>query len=208
MKITVKPDKSVLVSFPYFVTKKELLTFLAKHESWILQHQQKAAEKRNRFKQGMVFKTKLHTITLNCSATLKVEVKDYEVNFYAPDFQSDEVQLEVEFLITKVYRLEAHMMLPRRLDELAQKHGFNYAKVSIRNNKRNWGSCSSRNNISLNLQMMKLPDELIDYILLHELVHTEIKDHSERFWKRLDEVTDNRARELAKQVKKYSTYIL
>lgn len=55
---------------------------------------------------------------------------------------------------------------------------------------------------------MKLPDHLIDYILLHELVHTEIKDHGDRFWKKLDEITGNKAKELAREVKKYSTYTL
>jgi hypothetical protein len=92
------------------------------------------------------------------------------------------------------------------LIELAQKHGFQVNKINIRNNKRNWGSCSARNNISLNLQMMKLPDELIDYILLHELVHTKIKNHGLLFWQKLDELTGSKARELSKQVRRYSTY--
>ncbi len=208
MKISVKPDKSVLVSFPFFAKEKEILSFLAKNEAWIIQHQQKAGEKRNKFTDGMVITTKLHTIELGIGPTARFDVKNNVVKFFATNFQSEKVQLDIEYLLTKIYRTEAHMTLPRRLDELARLHGFSYAKVTIRNNKRNWGSCSSRNNISLNLQMMKLPDELIDYILLHELVHTEIKDHSERFWKRLDQLTHNRARELAKEVKKYSTYTI
>ena len=54
--------------------------------------------------------------------------------------------------------------------------------------------------------MMKLPDKLIDYILLHELVHTKIKNHGPEFWRELDLRTRNQAKELAKQVKKFSTY--
>jgi hypothetical protein len=55
---------------------------------------------------------------------------------------------------------------------------------------------------------MKLPDKLIEYILLHELVHTKIKNHGLGFWQKLDELTDFKARELSKQVRKYSTYTL
>ena len=103
---------------------------------------------------------------------------------------------------------EAKKLLPPRLTDFAQQHGFRFNKITIRNNKRNWGSCSSKNNISLNLQMMKLPNELIDYILLHELVHTEIKNHGPKFWARLNELTGFKAREMAKQVRKYSTFTI
>jgi len=125
---------------------------------------------------------------------------------YVEDFHSEASLRYIDQVLTAVYRLEARMLLPDRLQELARQHGFRYQKVTIRNNRRNWGSCSSRNNISLNLQMMKLPDELIDYILLHELVHTEIKNHRPAFWERLNGLTGQRARELAGKVKKYSTY--
>ncbi len=208
MKISVKPDKSVLISFPFFVSEKEILSFLAKHEAWIRKQQEKISTGRKVLTEGALLKTKLHSIELCSNLIHKIESKGSIIKFYSPAFENEKVQSAIEGLLTKIYRAEAHILLPPRLKELAQTHGFCYAKVSIRNNKRNWGSCSFKNNISLNLQMMKLPDELIDYILLHELVHTEIKDHSERFWKRLDQLTQNRARELAGQVKKYSTYTL
>ncbi|MDP8263210.1 MAG: M48 family metallopeptidase [Candidatus Ancaeobacter aquaticus] len=72
-----------------------------------------------------------------------------------------------------------------RLQELSVLHGFQYNKVSIRRQKTRWGSCSAKNNISLNMYMVKLPDILIDYIILHELVHTRIKNHSKEFWAEL-----------------------
>jgi predicted metal-dependent hydrolase len=209
MKISVKPDKSVLISFPFFVSEKEVLSFLERNESWIRKQQEKVSSRQQTFREGFFAKTKMHTLTLaKGHQTGTVDVKNYDVTVFIRDFQTESARLVVEHTLTRIYRYEAHVLLPPRLKELAQMHGFRHNKISIRNNKRNWGSCSSQNNISLNLQMMKLPDELIDYILLHELVHTEVKNHSQHFWKKLDEITGGKARELARHVKKYSTYTL
>jgi predicted metal-dependent hydrolase len=91
--------------------------------------------------------------------------------------------------------------LPKRLTELAAQHGFRYGRAGIRNQKSRWGSCSSKNNISLNIHLLNLPGHLRDYVILHELVHTEQKNHSKHFWFRLDEVAGGRARELRKEMK-------
>lgn len=209
IKISVRPDKSVLISFPFFVSEQEVLSFLERNELWIRKQQDKAAARHQPFCEGFFTKTKMHTLTLQKGAqTGTVNVKNYDVTVFIKDFQTESARMAVEHTLTQIYRYEAQVLLPPRLKKLAQMHGFSYNKVSIRNNKRNWGSCSSHNNISLNLQMMKLPDELIDYILLHELVHTEIKNHSQHFWKKLDEITGGKTRELVKEVKKYSTYTL
>ena len=93
-------------------------------------------------------------------------------------------------------------LLPTRIAELAQIHGFKYAKVSIRNSKTRWGSCSFNNNINLSLHLMMLPNHLIDYVILHELAHTKEKNHGIHFWKLLDEVSAN-AKGLDKEVKQY-----
>lgn len=208
VKISVKPDKSVLVSFPFYCTSREVAAFVDKNEAWILQQQKKMELRKSKITPESEFNTKQHAVRFLQGNKFDVLTIKKDVKITVPDFDSEKSQSFIEDVLTQIYRHEAKKILPQKLDELAVKFGFRYQKVTIRNNKRNWGSCSSKNNISLNLQMMKLPDELIDYILLHELVHTEIKNHGEKFWERLNNITNNRARELAKQVRKYSTYTL
>ena len=208
IKISVKPDKSVLVSFPFYCSSKDVLAFVQNNEEWIWQQQRKMESRRSKINTDSEIKTKLHRIEFILGEKYNIETKKDVVRITVTDFNSDKSQDYIEDILIQIYRFEARKLLPPKLTELAEKYGFQYQKVTVRNNKRNWGSCSSKNNISLNLQMMKLPDNLIDYILLHELVHTEIKNHGAKFWERLNEITNNRARELAKQVKQYSTYTL
>ena len=99
-------------------------------------------------------------------------------------------------------RQKALAYLPHRTAELAKKHGFSYRRVSVRRSRTRWGSCSVVNNINLSIFLMQLPDHLIDYVILHELVHTVHKNHSADFWKRLDIHTGN-VRGLASEMKKY-----
>ena len=88
-------------------------------------------------------------------------------------------------------RTVARRIIVQRLEMLAQQHGFAYNKVFVRNQKTRWGSCSTQNNINLNVHLISLPPELMDYVILHELVHTRVKDHSRRFWDRLGCLIDD-----------------
>jgi len=97
---------------------------------------------------------------------------------------------------------KAQQILPERLKQLAQRYGFKYNKVSVRKQKNIWGSCSPKNNISLNMKLIRLPARLSDYILLHELVHTQIKNHGQKFWQKLNSLVGN-AQKLEKELKKY-----
>ncbi len=89
-----------------------------------------------------------------------------------------------------INRAVARTVIVDRLKELARRHGFNYNKVFVRNQKTRWGSCSADNNINLNVNLIRLPTDLRDYIILHELVHTRIKDHGTRFWTELGKYVD------------------
>ncbi len=100
-------------------------------------------------------------------------------------------------------RQEARQILINRLQALAQQNGFSFNKVFIRNQTTLWGSCSAKNNINLNLRLVRLPQHLMDYVILHELVHTKIKNHSPKFWIELAKYISN-PRSISKELRKCS----
>lgn len=79
----------------------------------------------------------------------------------------------------------ARELLTGRLTALSERHGLPYNRLSIRNQKTRWGSCSLKKNISLNVELVTLPEELMDYVLIHELVHTRVHSHGKAFWAKL-----------------------
>ncbi len=107
----------------------------------------------------------------------------------------------------QVDRRQAGRILRSRTEELASLHGFTFNRVTVRNQKTIWGSCSSANNISLNMKLLLLPEELRDFIILHELVHTRVKNHSRKFWHELLQV-EPLARQYSGQIKKYNLRLL
>ncbi len=106
-------------------------------------------------------------------------------------------------ILKEVNREQAHIQLKERIDFLSVKHNFKYNKLFIKNQKTRWGSCSEKNNINLNAKLLNLPQKLIDYVILHELVHTKVKNHSSEFWFTLESYMDD-SKKYDKELKKYS----
>ena len=109
--------------------------------------------------------------------------------------------------VVTIDREEAREELVSRLEKIAKRHGYTYNRVTVRNQKTRWGSCSGKNNISLNMKLVLLPDELRDFIILHELVHTKVKNHGIRFWEELTRI-EPRARELNKKINQFNIRLM
>ena len=119
-------------------------------------------------------------------------------------FESDEVQLILKGFLEKALRHEAKRLLPdNRLKTLADRYKLTFTSVRIMNSKTRW-EVAVRVKVSISPFAHAASWHLIDYVLLHELCHTVEMNHSDRFWKLLNEITENRALMLRQELKKYS----
>lgn len=133
---------------------------------------------------------------------------DGQVSIICPqdtDFNNDQLQRWLEKVIEEALRKKARDFLPARLSGLSAACNLSFGGVKINTSKGRWGSCSAKKNINLSCYLMLLPVHLIDYVLLHELAHTIEMNHSEKFWKLLNSLTDNKAHELRSELRKYAT---
>lgn len=81
--------------------------------------------------------------------------------------------------------------IPKRVDYFARQIGVTYGRITIRNQKTRWGSCSSKGNLNFNCLLMLTPPEVIDYVVVHELCHRKEMNHSKAFWHEVEKVIPN-----------------
>ena len=83
---------------------------------------------------------------------------------------------------------EALKVIPERVEYFAKVIGVTYGKITIRNQKTRWGSCSSKGNLNFNCLLMLAPSEVLDYVVVHELCHRKQMNHSKAFWAEVEKV--------------------
>lgn len=209
--IRIKPFEGVMVTVPKRVSFKEAEEFVRSREEWIIKHLPKIQKIENSqivFNEESEYRTKEHKLVIGQSLVENtiISISNGEIIVEYPlfeDVNSDNIQNEIKKAINLALRIEAKKHLPMRVKELAHLFGFKYNRVTVKNLKSRWGSCSGKNNINLNIHLMKLSDELIDYVVLHELVHTKHKNHSKNFWNALEKVFPN-SKKVDKQLKLFS----
>jgi len=100
-------------------------------------------------------------------------------------------KISSEDLIYKKYRPKAESLLRERAQDLAEKYGFTYNRVSIKNTKTRWGSCSTKRNINLHYKLIFVEDWYRDYVIIHELCHLRQMNHSKLFWDEVEAIMPN-----------------
>ena len=207
LRISVKPFYGVRITIPERLSFHVAEKFALEKIDWIREHLDKmrGLEKAySCFEENSEFQTRNHKLEIKKLNLSKITVKvgkgriviHYPVN---KDVKSVEVQNAVRKGILKAYTEEAKEYLPKRLNDLSDKSNLSFNEVFIKNIKSRWGSCSGKNNINLSIHLMRLPDHLIDYVLLHELAHTIVRNHGKKYWKYLDNLTGN-AKKLDKEL--------
>jgi len=88
----------------------------------------------------------------------------------------------------KLFTTKAKRIIPVKVKKYADIIGVDYGRITIKMQKSRWGSCSSKGNLNFNCLLMNAPDEIIDYVVVHELCHRKEMNHSPRFWAHVEKV--------------------
>lgn len=210
IRISIKPFEGIKVTVPVFISIDTARKFLEEKKNWVIRHTQKIAEKEKHltiFSPESSFRTRDHILSIQAhqKKTIQIIIKSGFIYVFYPSFadiRDERIQRAIRKGILEAWRIEAAKYLPQRVKKLAITYGFSFNRLAFRNNKSRWGSCSRENNISLNIQLMRLPQHLADYVILHELAHTVHKNHSANFWQLLDKITGN-AKKRDKELNNY-----
>lgn len=185
---------------PYVVAKK----FAIQNAAWIQKHLD------NNPKEFIADGSKVgseHVIVFKSTSSDKISsrVQNSKIIISHPnnhEISSEAVQAEAIKAATRALRAEANDQLPALLSSIAEYFGYKYESVSIKKMHSRWGSCSSSGEIVLNIWLMQLPEDLINYVLCHELAHLNNHNHQAKFWSEVEAMVPN-YKILRKQLKNY-----
>ena len=211
IRISLKPSGMIRVTVPKRASMKEAMAFVETKMDWIIRAKSRIKTHEQRctvFMPDTVFSTQSRQLQLIPwkSEQFRYQLSKDALKIFYPtdsDLPSDHVQEIIRAFIIRTLRKEAREYLPLRTEQLAAIHGFTYQGVAVKNVSSRWGSCSERNHINLNIHLVRLPEHLSDYVILHELTHTVHKNHSALFWNHLNTITGGKAKQLAAEMKKY-----
>ena len=205
--ISLRPltNGRLVARMPFFVPIREL-TKLIDHSREDLRKTLSSNNRQHTFNNGdRIGKSHRLQITVGVRESIRLQDLDIHVTIREQMSEAERQQL-IRDGVAKALRKEAKAYLPRRLYYLSTKTGLKYNRVQFTHAKSRWGSCSSTGTISLNIMLMTLPQELIDYVLLHELTHTKHMNHGSDFWRDLESVCSNYKLK-RKQLKTFSPFL-
>lgn len=189
IRLSIGANGVVRVTMPSWAPYKAGVEFARAKQEWILEQRVPSTVLHDGMAIGKAHHLRFAAGAATAAATSRTTDSEIWVRYPTAWGVADErVQATAQKASIKALRAQAERLLPQRLAILAEKHEFTYNQVSIKQLKGRWGSCDQHQNIVLNLYLMQLPWELIDYVLLHELTHTRILRHGPDFWQAMTEV--------------------
>jgi predicted metal-dependent hydrolase len=187
LALIVRPDGSLIVRVPLRASEKAIREFVQQHAEWIKRKQAEA----------------LATLPIAPKQYIPGELFMYLGNAYPLEIVKGPKQpllLEENFKLAESargnaslvferwYRAQAKQILTARVNLYASQYGFQYKKIGITSARTRWGSCSTNGSLNFSWRLILTPLEAVDYVVLHELVHTVFHNHSRRFWKRVERI--------------------
>lgn len=206
MKVSVAPTGELRVSLPTYVP-----TFMAKRMVSSSREEIRSLLARRpvlQIEDGMTI-GKSHSLHIRKGSEYSLKRSGQQIILTLQDINlanESHILTDVRAQIVAALRREAKHHLPKRLEYLAKLHNFTYTSVRFTHASSRWGSCNQHQAITLNIALMNVPFELIDYVLIHELAHTVELNHSAQFWNKVAGA-DPKYKTHKKLLKNYSPHV-
>jgi predicted metal-dependent hydrolase len=186
-RLTVRRDGMAVATIPRRGTEREALRFVEEHRDWLAHAQARQARKpraTERWSLGteVLWRGELLEIRMAAAADRP------QVCLAADVFRVPSLEGDLRAVLEAQFARRARIELPGRTWELAAETGMEVKRVTVRNQRTRWGSCSGGGTVSLNWRLVQVPESVRDYIIYHELMHLREMNHSARFWGRVAEV--------------------
>jgi len=186
--LIVQRDGKVIVRAPLLTSQRQIMNFVHEKSDWITETLEKIKKNPlqpppHRFEEGEKFWYLGQQFPLSFVSNQR-KILQFDHRFllkrdYLPRAKS---------ILEKWYKNQAREFLTDRTAFYAQKYGFSYKKINITSARTRWGSCSTNGSISFTWRLIMAPIDVIDYVIIHELVHTRVHNHSRQFWGQVEKI--------------------
>jgi predicted metal-dependent hydrolase len=179
--LIIQKDGKLLVRAPLHISQTRIQQFVSAKADWILSHQEKT-----RSQQTAIHEYRNGESFLYLGKRFNLEWVDNQKSplILEGHFSMKKTCLpNAEQIFMQWYRQQARQVFTARVEFFAQRYDFTYRKIRLSSARTRWGSCSSKGTLSFTWRLVMAPQDIIDYVILHELVHLHIQNHSPAFWK-------------------------
>lgn len=183
--LQITDDVALIVRAPFNVDYETIKRVIFKHRKWIEQRRREIEARDPKFSpkefvngEGFLYLGRYYRLNI-------VDDQEMPLKFEDGFYLSRNALLNAKEVFVEWYKQASYEKISERVEWYAQKKAFKYNKISITNAKKRWGSCSSNGNLNFPWRLIMAPLPVIDYVVIHELVHLDEKNHSRAFWNRV-----------------------
>ena len=185
ISLQVSDNAALIVRAPFKVGDEIINRVILRHSNWIKKKKKEIQLRDIKFSkkefvngEGFIFLGDYYRLRL-------VENQEIPLDFENEFYLSKDYLVGAKEIFIDWYRKRAYEKISERVKWYAQKRGFKYNKINITNAQKRWGSCSCRNNLNFSWRLIMAPLPVVDYVVVHELVHLDEKNHSKVFWNKV-----------------------
>jgi len=187
LALIVKPDGSLIARAPLRTSEKAIREFIEKNRQWIEKNQAKALSTLpsapKQYLPGEMF------IYMGTTYPLEIVVEQKKSILLDENFKlAKSAQSDAALAFEHWYRIQARQILTERVNFYANQFAFQYKRIGITSARTRWGSCSATGSLNFSWRLIMAPLEVVDYVVVHELVHIVFHNHSKQFWHRVEKI--------------------